>query len=75
QVGIIGHIQIANGTKIQAQSGIGGDLNVENGKHYGSPAINYTNYLRSYAEFKHLPETVKKINNLEKLVEELNKKL
>lgn len=71
QVGIIGHIEIADGSKIQAQSGVAGSLKDENGKWYGSPAIEYGNYLKSYAEFKNLSNTVKKIRALEKELEKL----
>lgn len=73
QVGIVGHIQIPDGTKIQAQSGVAGNIKEPNTKLYGSPAIDYSNYLKSYAEFRNLPETVKKIRYLEKIIRELQK--
>ena len=65
QVGIIGHLSIADGTMIQAQSGISNSLKQPNGKWYGSPAIEYFSYLRSYAEFKKLPELAKRLKELE----------
>jgi len=55
QAGIVGHIQIANGTKIQAQSGVTKKIRKENTAIYGSPAIDYSNYIKSYAIFKNLP--------------------
>lgn len=55
QVGIVGHINIADKTQIQAQSGVAGNVKKENTKLYGSPAIDYNNYLKSYAIFKSLP--------------------
>lgn len=66
QVGFVGHIQVANGAKIQAQSGVARSIKKENTSLYGSPAIDYANYLRSYAVFKNLPELSKKVNRLEK---------
>ena len=65
QVGIIGHLSIADGTMIQAQSGIASSLEQPKGKWYGSPAIDYYSYLRAYAEFKRLPELAKKIKEIE----------
>ncbi len=66
QVGIVGHIQIAQGTKIQAQSGVAGAIKEKGQAVYGSPAIPYGNYVRSYAVFKTLPELEKRLRKLEK---------
>lgn len=66
QVGIVGHIQIADGTKIQAQSGVAGAIKEKDQAVYGSPAIPYGNYVRSYAVFKNLPEMEKRLRKLEK---------
>lgn len=66
QVGIVGHIQIADGTKIQAQSGVAGAIKENDQAVYGSPAIPYGNYVRSYAVFKQLPELEKRLRKLEK---------
>lgn len=70
QVGIVGHIQIAEGTKIQAQSGVAGAIKEKDQAVYGSPAIPYGNYVRSYAVFKNLPEMEKRLRQLEKEVKE-----
>lgn len=64
QVGIVGHIKIGNQVKIQAQSGVNSHVN-DKETVYGSPAISYNDYLRSYVHFRNLPELVKRINNLE----------
>ena len=65
QVGIAGHLTIGNNVKVQAQTGIG--HRVKDGeKLYGSPAIDYGNYVKSYVHFKNLPKIVKTINDLEK---------
>ncbi len=51
QVGIVGHIIIGDHVQIQAQSGVASNV-TDNSKLYGSPAIEYRNYLKSYAIFK-----------------------
>ncbi|MCB0598260.1 MAG: UDP-3-O-(3-hydroxymyristoyl)glucosamine N-acyltransferase [Lewinellaceae bacterium] len=66
QVGFVGHIEIADGTQIQAQSGIAAPIEKPNQAFFGSPAIDYKNYIRSYAVFKQLPELYKKIRELER---------
>ncbi|MEJ6793224.1 MAG: UDP-3-O-(3-hydroxymyristoyl)glucosamine N-acyltransferase [Lacinutrix sp.] len=67
QVGIAGHLTIGNDVRVQAQTGIG--HRVKDGeKLYGSPAIDYGNYVKSYVHFKNLPTLVQTINELEKKV-------
>ncbi len=65
QVGIAGHLTIADGSRIQAQSGIASSLTAPDGKWYGSPAIEYLAYLRSYAEFKSLPDLARRLKAIE----------
>jgi len=74
QAGIVGHVEIADGTRVQAQSGINKTIKKEDTAFYGSPALEYNNYLRSYAVFRRLPELQKKINELEKQLAELTNK-
>ena len=64
QVGIVGHIKIGDQVKIQAQSGVSTHVKSKE-TLYGSPAVSYNDYLRSYVHFKDLPSIVKRINNLE----------
>ena len=59
QVGISGHIEIADSTQIQAKSGITSSVKQPNTFLFGYPAINYKDYIRSYAVFKKLPELYK----------------
>lgn len=66
QVGIVGHITIADGTMIQAQSGVVSSITEKNTKMYGSPAIKYQNYLKSYIHFKNLPTLAKQIRENKK---------
>ncbi|MFY0714369.1 UDP-3-O-(3-hydroxymyristoyl)glucosamine N-acyltransferase [Seonamhaeicola sp. NFXS20] len=65
QVGIVGHITIGDNVKIQAQSGIGKNVK-DNEVLQGSPALQYSDYNKSYVHFKNLPKIVKIINDLEK---------
>lgn len=71
QVGIVGHLQIPAGTQIQAQSGVTSAGKEENGKLYGSPAMDYGQFLRSYAAFKNLPDTLQRIRSLEQELKKL----
>lgn len=71
QVGIAGHLQIADRIEIQAQSGVHTGKYPEGAKIFGYPAIPYSDYLKSYAVFKHLPEYIKRIEELEKQLAEL----
>ena len=74
QAGIVGHIQIAPGTQIQAQSGV--TTSSEPGDRlYGSPALDYVGYLKSYAVFKQLPQLASDIARLQKRISELEKQL
>jgi len=74
QVGLAGHIKIANGTKVGAQAGILGEIKEENTAIIGSPAIDIRNFMKSSVLFKRLPELKTKIDTLEKDVESLKKK-
>ena len=66
QAGLVGHINISDRTLIQAQSGMTKSTKKENTKWYGSPAIKYDNYLKSFAIYKNLPDLQAKIKQLEK---------
>ena len=68
QAGFVGHVSIADGTGVQAQSGVASAVKEPNTMLFGSPAIGYRDYIRSYAVFKKLPELYKKLHILEKLV-------
>lgn len=68
QVGIVGHIRIADGVEIQAQSGVHTGKFPAGTRLFGSPAIHYNDYLKSYAVFKQLPDYMKRIEELEKQI-------
>jgi len=71
QAGFVGHITVADKTKVQAQSGIAAAIKEPNLAYYGSPALGYRDYLKSYSVFKNLPDLVKKIKALESKVKDL----
>lgn len=75
QVGIIGHLKVADGTMIQGQSGVTRTIKKENSKLYGTPAIEYQKYLKSYAHFKSLPDITKQVKELQKEIEQLKKNI
>lgn len=68
QVGIVGHLHLAEGLEIQAQSGVQSDKNPAGARLYGSPAIDYQAFLRAYAAFKQMPEHIRRIDALERLL-------
>jgi UDP-3-O-[3-hydroxymyristoyl] glucosamine N-acyltransferase len=72
QVGIAGHISINDGTKIQAQSGVGKTIRKPDVVLYGSPAFNYSEFMRSQVLFKNLPSMEKRLRELENLVKQLS---
>ena len=52
QVGIAGHLTVADNTSFGAQSGLMGSIKKPGQAMFGSPAIPYMDYMRSYAVFK-----------------------
>ena len=73
QAGIVGHVHIEDRTLIQAQSGLTKSVRKPGTKWYGSPAIDYNNYIKSFAIYKNLPDLQARIRKLEKLLEDLQK--
>lgn len=73
QVGIVGHISIANGTNIGAKSGVNNSIKEENLKWNGIPLAPYRESLRVQVVTKKLPELERKIEKLEKIIEDLIK--
>ena len=72
QVGLIGHIKIASGVKIAAQSGITKDIKQEGIVVQGSPAFEFGPYQRSYLLFRNLPKLREQIIELERNMKDLN---
>ena len=61
QVGMAGHITIADGVKVDAQSGIIASVKEPGALMCGSPAIPRPLFFRAYSVFRNLTELVKKI--------------
>ena len=73
QVGIIGHLEIGDGTQIAAQSGI--TNNVAKGSVLrGSPAFDLPYYQKCYVVFRKLPELYSQLRDLQKEVKDLKAK-
>ncbi len=66
QVGISPHVKIANGTKLSAQSGIANSVKKEDSILMGAPAYDIRQYHKSYIHFKNLDKIVKRLDELEK---------
>ncbi len=66
QVGIIGHLNIADGTIIAAQSGISKSISKKGEAYMGSPAFEVSKYRKSYIHFRNLSNLVKRVEDLEK---------
>jgi len=64
QVGIAGHITVADGTQAGAQAGISYTVKEPHQTIIGSPAIGATNYFKSYAIFRKLPDMKKQLDEL-----------
>jgi UDP-3-O-[3-hydroxymyristoyl] glucosamine N-acyltransferase len=74
QVGLAGHLTIADGTQIQAQSGIPSSVTESGRALFGTPAIAYRDYIRSYGVFKKLPELYRQIGRLQQALDDLRRK-
>lgn len=75
QVGISPHLKIADGVKAGAQAGIPSDIKKEGSIVLGSPASDISAQRRSMAVYKNLPELRSRLSDLEKIVEELTRKI
>lgn len=72
QVGVAGHLTIADGTQIQAQSGVASSVQESGRSWFGSPALAYRDYIRSYGVFKRLPELYRQIGRMEQAIRRLS---
>jgi UDP-3-O-[3-hydroxymyristoyl] glucosamine N-acyltransferase len=73
QVGIVGHLNIADGTKISAQSGISKSINKPNEIYSGSPAFEASKYRKVYVHYRNLDNIVHRLEELEKELEKQTK--
>ena len=73
QVGVVGHLTIGDGVVVTAQSGIPGSL-APGVMVSGSPAFENRGWLKAVAVFQKLPDVVKRLRELTRRVEELEKR-
>jgi len=74
QVGIVGHIRIGDYVKIQGKSGISKGIK-NNEVLQGSPAFGYSDFFKSYAVFKNLPDIKTQIELIKKDLEAIKDQL
>jgi UDP-3-O-[3-hydroxymyristoyl] glucosamine N-acyltransferase len=74
QVGFTGHIDIADGTKIGAQSGVHRSVTEKNTTIFGYPAYPQRQALRMTGALTRLPDLLATVRELQEEVEELKKK-
>ena len=72
QVGIVGHLQIADGTIVTAQSGISKSITKSGEVLMGSPAFDANKYRKSFVHFRNLDAMAQRITALEKQLKEKN---
>ncbi len=75
QVGLAGHIEIADRTILLAQSGIPKSITEPGKTYFGYPAKEARHAQRLEAAIRMLPETMRDLQHLQRIVEELQKKL
>ncbi len=73
QVGVAGHLKIGNNVTVGAQSGIGKSV-PDNKILSGSPAIEHSKWLKWAITYKDLPDLIKRVRKLEKLLGDKNDK-
>lgn len=71
QVGTAGHIIIADGSKIAGQTGVTKSIKIPNKSHNGTPATEFKHSLRIQALTRSLPEMEKRLQELEKTIQQL----
>lgn len=73
QVGMVGHIELADDVAIGAQSGVAKSIR-DKGVYFGSPAIEIVKSMKISAAMKDLPDLVREFNALKKKINTLNLK-
>jgi UDP-3-O-[3-hydroxymyristoyl] glucosamine N-acyltransferase len=71
QAGVAGHITIADGVKLSAQTGVPKSLNEENETYIGTPAMQSSNFARSFVLFKQLPQMRKELDGIKRMIDSL----
>jgi len=66
QVGIVGHLHIADNTIITAQSGISKSITKKGEVYMGSPAFEAGKYRKAFIHFRNLDSLVQRVDKIEK---------
>jgi len=72
QVGLAGHLKIGDGVTLATRTGVMEDI-PEKGVYWGSPSAEMAVEMKNVAAYRQLPELIKRIRNLEKALEALEK--
>ncbi len=67
QVGVTGHITLGDNVRVAAQTGVSKSYK-DNATLQGSPAFEVKEFTKSYVGFKNLPDIIKRLNELERKV-------
>ena len=71
QVGFAGHLSVADGTKVGAQTGIDTSLKDAGAMYLGTPAMTLKSFYKSHVIFKKLPDMDRQLFDLQKRLEKL----
>ncbi len=66
QVGVVGHLQLADNTIVTAQSGISKNINKAGEVYMGSPAFEAGKYRKAFVHFRNLDALAQRVAELEK---------
>ena len=69
QVGFAGHLSIADGTMIQAKSGVGKNITEKNTAIGGAPSFNFRKWQKSHILHQRLPELEQRLRRIEQLLD------
>ena len=69
QVGIAGHLHVGDGVRLAAQSGVISDI-AAGATVMGSPSFDHKEYIKCYVVFRKLPNLARRIDQLNKKLEE-----
>lgn len=69
QCGVVGHLKIADGTMIASRGGV--SKSIPSGKYSGAPVLPITEYNRQQVHLRKIAEYVKRIEELEKKIEQI----
>ena len=72
QVGMVGHLTIADNTSMSAQTGISKSITKPGEIYMGSPAFEIGKYRKAYIHFRNLESLVNRVDKIEKQQKEKN---